>query len=296
MTEPDYLFDRSGPADAEVARLEQLLGRFGHGRLRVRPRRPRWRWLLPALLAAAGVALLLWRPWVPVPASFAIVRGDGGTVAADGWIEASSGPERLTMANLGWMTLAEGGRLRVHRLDDEQGRFYLEHGSLEAFVMPSVRPRFLQVETAATTCVDLGCKYVLDVDPVTKRAHVQVTLGRVAFQDGGREVYVPRDAECTAEPGRGAGTPRFVACDPVLRAALDAFDAARGGEGRRAAAARVAAAAKTEPDTLPLWHLLADADAQVRATASSALVALVGPPRGGEGLEAWREHLESYWW
>jgi hypothetical protein len=296
MSEHDYLFDKSGEPDPDVARLEQLLGRFRHGQQR-RParRRAAWLWLLPAL-AAAGVAVWSCWPSPPDQSRYDVVRRGGGAVERDGWIEAANEAEHLTVANVGWMTLAPGSRLRVRQLDDEQGRFYLAHGNLEAFVFPSVKPRFFQVETEATTCVDLGCQYVLDVDPKTKVAHVKVTLGQVAFTDQGREVFVPRDAECSAVPGRGAGTPRLVDCADELRQRLDAFDAARDVTAQRAAAAAVAAAAKQERDTLPLWHLLAHGDGEVRTVAERALVALVKDPPAARTPAAWREALEPLWW
>lgn len=299
MTEHDYLFDKQGEPDPEIVRLEQLLGRFAHGQRAARSPRARWLWLLPLpLLAAAGIAALLWWRQEPPPPmrTFDVVRERGGAVGEDGWIEARHEPERLTVTNVGWMTLGAGGRLRVTRLDGEEGRFYLEQGNLEAFVLPTVRPRFFQVETAATTCVDLGCKYVLDVDPETKIAHVRVTLGQVAFTEGEREILVPRDAECTAVPGHGVGTPRFIECAEDLRRSLDAFDAATSPDDRRRAADDVVQAARTPRDSLPLWHLLADADVEVRGRAEAKLVALVSAPADGRSIEAWREHLEPHWW
>ena len=48
---------------------------------------------------------------------------------------------------------------------------------------------FVQTRTPATNCVDLGCKYTLTVDGAGDSL-VEVTMGRVAFEDRGREVYV----------------------------------------------------------------------------------------------------------
>ncbi|MEZ5963661.1 MAG: hypothetical protein R3F56_07425 [Planctomycetota bacterium] len=296
MNEHDYLFDKSGPRDPEVARLEHLLGRFRHDADRPAPSARRRLPLAVPLLLAAAVALVTLGWWATrADESVDLMRSDGARVARDVWIEARGEAEHLTMPDVGWLTLAPGGRLRVRRLDREQGHLWLEQGRLEAFVLPSVRPRFFRVETTATTCVDLGCKYVLDVDPSSQRAHVRVTLGKVAFTDDGREVYVPRDAECTAEPGRRVGTPRFVDCPPELRRFLDEFDAAREPQDRRAAALALAGASMGVRDTLPLWHLLADDDSEVRQSARQALVRLVGSAPLEDTLVAWREHLEPNW-
>lgn len=311
MSGPDYLFD--GPADRrvdgaaspdpEVEALERLLGRFGHdGRALGRRRRRRiWPFLVALAAAAVVVTLALgWRsPKQAGPETLRLARGAGGEpLGVEEWFEATDTERELTLDDHAYLTLAPGSRLQVRRLDADQSRFFLATGQLEAFVFPSVRARFFQVETPATTCVDLGCRYTLDVDPETGDAQVRVTMGQVAFVDGEREVFVPRHAECRAVRGRGAGTPRFSDCAEELRTALDRYDetsgAERSGHGRRAATL-----ATTPRDTLPLWHLLADADAGTRRAAEEALVRVVGMPVGSKGtasLAAWRAHLDPSWW
>lgn len=311
MSGPDYLFDGpadrdaegAAPPDPEVVALERLLGRFGHDGRALAQRRRRRTWpFLVALIAAAVVvtlALALRSPPEAAPEALRLARGSGGDpLAVDEWFEASDAERELTLDAHATLTLAPGSRLQVRRLDAGQSRFYLANGKLEAFVFPSVKARFFQVETPATTCVDLGCRYTLDVDPETGDAQVRVTMGQVAFVDGEREVFVPRQAECRAVRGRGAGTPRFTDCAEDLRAALDRYDAASGAE-RGEHGRRVATLATAPRDTLPLWHLLADADADTRRAAEDALVRVVGMPagsKGSAGLATWREHLDSYWW
>jgi hypothetical protein len=306
MSEHDYLFDKQGPVPADVQRLEDLLGRFRHGRRAPRPqalpapRRRPWLWLVPVLAAAAAamVALALYGrlPWQKKGAAIDVVQTNGDKLSVDAWVDATEQAQHLSMPSRGWLTLMPGSRLHVRRFDDEQGRFYLQRGSLEAFVFPSVKERFFQVETEATTCVDLGCKYTLDVDPQTQVAHVRVSLGQVAFTDGGREVFIPRGAECKAVPKIGAGTPRFSDAAAPLRVALDAFDAARQTQAQRDAAKVVAATSKDKRDTLSLWHLLAHGDDEVRATAEAALVRLVGESKMPRSLEQWRSELDAFWW
>ena len=68
MHQDDYLWDRSGPVEADVARLERLLGGYRHGNAprrahapRQRAVRPRRRWRIAlavaALLACCAVAM-----------------------------------------------------------------------------------------------------------------------------------------------------------------------------------------------------------------------------------------------
>lgn len=311
MSGPDYLFDPKAPVDpddrsvAEAVELERLLGRFGHRGRELRPARPRRPWLplISALVAAALIVALVlaWHTGSTPPArdGLRVVRGDGrAAVGLAEWFEATETERELNIDAHAMLTLEPGSRLQVKRLDAAQTRFYLAEGRLEAFVFPSVRARFFQVETPATTCVDLGCRYTLDVDPATGAAQVRVTMGQVAFVDGDREVFVPRGAECRALPGRGSGTPSFSDCADDLRDALDRYDAA-AVSARGTVASAVAAAAGSLRDTLPLWHLLADGEAAVQRTAEEALVRLAGMPAGVKGAatpERWRVHLEPHWW
>ena len=72
MTGPDYLWDRSGPPDPDVARLEAALAPLRHraplrlpdtarGADTARPRRPRrTAWIGGGAVLAAAAALALW--------------------------------------------------------------------------------------------------------------------------------------------------------------------------------------------------------------------------------------------
>jgi hypothetical protein len=201
--------------------------------------------------------------------------------------------------------LAPGSSLRVVEAGKERTRLFLEHGRLEAFVSADVRPRFFQVETPAVVCVDLGCRYVLEVDEKSGETHVRVTVGQVAFETDGDAVYVPRGAEARALPGRRLGTPRFSDAPPDVGSALDAFDAAKPhSELRVKLAAKIAQITEAESETLPLWHLLHDPDSEVVRHAEGALIRIAGLPPSAAGRkmveridpEVWREHLDLLWW
>jgi hypothetical protein len=321
MTERDaYLWDPAGPPDPEIERLERLLRRFegprrekpspaGEPRLRPRPRRrPRWPWLV-ALAAAAGIAAA-WLLGRGEPARFELPLtcvAEQTVLATDEWIEAAGEARELRLGDgIGRFTLEPGGRLQVRQLDRDQTRFYLAQGTLHAFVMPTARPRFFQVDTPSARCIDLGCKYELHVDPSTGAAFVRVTLGQVAFEEGGREVYVPRGAECTASRTRGAGTPRFSDSASAVKELLDRLDAERGADAelRGDLIDKLCAACTDVIDTLALWHLLAEEDAAARSRVERRLAELAGWPAeataskspGGLSAQVWREHLQIHWW
>ncbi len=322
--EPDgHLWDGSGPEDPLVAALERQLAGFRHPGtpLRWSPtgsgtevsvlsrasrRRPRHvaRWLL----LAAGLLLALGLGWHfalrpagdPAGAERVVLR-EGVT---DRTIAATKSPREVHLPGVGDITVHPGSTLRIDRWSDQGARLDLRQGGIEAFVYPSVAPRFFQVATPAAQCVDLGCRYTLTVDEQGV-SHVNVTLGYVAFAIADLEVFVPRGAECRAHPDLGPGTPRFRDCPPELRRALDALDARPRADaaGRREPARAVAAAAGAPRDTLPLYHLLLERDPGIRDVAERRLVELVDWPDSARDLKApscdsgeWLGYLRTMWW
>jgi hypothetical protein len=308
----DYLWDRSGEPDADVEALEKALRPLGH--VAAPPpaaRRPR-RVLLYAAAAVvlvaigAGVTAWLLRPERKTGGISIRDLSSGRSLGEDTWIVAGDSGVELALGDVGRVTLDGGSRLQVRRAEKDLARLYLEHGSLEARVAADARPRFFQVETPATRCVDLGCRYVLSVD-AAGTSRVEVLTGRVAFEDAGREVYVPAGAGCIARAGAGAGTPRFLDAPPRLVAALDAFDALprAASEERREKARAIFAAVPDARQALVLWHLLQDPDADVAEEAMASLERITAPPSGcrcvagtrptPDDVRLWKDTLAAYW-
>ena len=318
MTENDrYLWDRTGPVDEEVERLERLLAPLAHPEGAAPPSlrpSPLVAWIpfaAAASLLAAGLAA--WTgsgagrppetsPEGVIPAGASVVA-DGAPVPAGQWIQATDAPREVVLGHSGSLTLDRGSRLQVRHLAADETRLFLERGSLEARIGAGVKPRFFQVDTNAARCVDLGCRYTLSVDAAGV-SRVVVLTGQVSFETETREVYVPRGATCVARTGSGPGTPRFENAPAALSEAADAFDAASPA-ARSAASARVLAEVKTPRDTLVAWHLLEDADPEIARAAETALVAVAARPEGlsehagpptAQDRERWKAHLESSWW
>lgn len=322
MSEHDYLFDRSGSPDPEVERLERLLGPLAHkGGAAARPHgqtpltlRHTWRWTsaMAAVAAAAAVLLIVFSSEPNVPArqpapggpALTVVEG-GRRLVEESWVDSGTEHTELRLGSVGQVRLDPGTRLQVRRLQDDETRLFLERGSLHARVSGDARPRFFQVDTPATLCVDLGCEYTLSVD-AAGAAEVVVRTGQVAFENEGREVYVPAGATCRATRARGAGTPHFEDAPTALVEALAAFDAAHAllpAERRTRADALLAATASAR-DALSAWHLLQDPDDEVASRARARLTAVAGAPEGtGAGAgrpdaaarTRWKEHLSSSW-
>jgi hypothetical protein len=333
----DHLFDGSGPPDPDVQRLERLLRPLGTSDDRTVPAMPApggdartTAWTLGgalvrrrATLVAGGIAALLLAALIvgvvlptrtvvcriaarPVQQADVEIRDSAvaGRAFDDGsWVETSDAERELLVGDVGRIRLAPRSRLQVRHATEDTTLLYLARGSMEATVSADARPRFFQVDTDAARCVDLGCRYTLDVaeDGV---ATVRVTLGQVAFETKDREVFVPAGATCVARPGSGPGTPRFETTRPDVAEAFDAFDQARDAPpARRRALARAALDAVREPrETLLVWHLLQDADADIVRAAETRLLAVAGTcgvactGDAADVRRAWKEDLHARCW
>jgi hypothetical protein len=284
----EYLWDKSGN-DEEVERLEKALAPLAL-RSESAPALPksRRRWAIvsiAAVAAAAAIAVV-----VCLPRGAEVLKED----------------RTFDFGRLGKLTAEAKSRVRMVRQSDELIKLRLEEGTVRAEITLAARPRLFQVETPATTCVDLGCQYTLTVDK-EGFSRVKVTSGKVAFVEGTREVYIPAGAGCTALPGRGSATPLFDDSREPFVQAVRAFDAAPP-PARPAAAKAVAESATRLRDTLPLWHFLQDSDPAVVEIGFDALDRLAQKPKyisrdachchNRPMIEAWKEYLEllGAWW
>lgn len=305
----DYLWDRSGEVDPDVAWLEQVLQPLAHDERELRdpetnaPRggggRPR---LLRFVMAAAAVLLVAGTlSWLLLrtPAPKLFVAGTEQRLYADARFVATKERNQLELEGFGDFTFRPGSSVRVERVASDQTSLYLEHGMMHAFVNANAKPEFFQVGTPAARCVDLGCRYELDVDEKTGDAEVRVMTGRVAFRSGrGAEVWIPAEAKCRATKEHGPETPYFEEDEGIYSAAIADFDAARDAPRaeRRKLAAEVFGLAETVRQLLPVWHMLRDRDADIARAAERTLFR-VDPslPKGGSHVE-WRTHLFGYGW
>jgi hypothetical protein len=316
VSDDDYLYDGTGKPGDELARIERALRPLGRkdGAPVAEPR-PRIRGRLLAIAAVAAAAAVVFiavktpatndvrEPQPPVVATGPAVR-EAGTetpLGVDNWIETTEPGRELLVGDVGRITLGAKSLVQVRHVSDETTRLYLARGSLEARVSADARPRFFQVDTDAARCVDLGCRYTLEVD-ANGVATVRVVTGQVAFETETREVFVPAGAVCVATKERGPGTPRFEDARDRLASAFAAYDGAAGAELRRTCALTALGEVKGGRDTLPVWHLLQDADPQIVSAASSKLAEVAGSCGLGSGAApaqiraAWKDQLRTTCW
>jgi hypothetical protein len=313
-----YLWDKSGPEDAEVARLERALGsqRWGGRVPEQPPKRLRRRWTLVAGLAAVALAVL----------AFAFLRRDHGASYRFDALEGSPVVEggsssarslrsgdvlstdaksraRLEVADLGNVVLEPGSRVRIERPEDGAGGaqhvLALERGTIVASIFAA--PRAFQLGTPAGIAVDLGCVYrtTVEEDGSTRLA---VVSGQVSFEARERRAIVPAGAWCRARPGSGPGPAFREEAPSQLVAAVEALESA--SEPSEAEVEAVLAAAGPE-DALTLWHLLEHPSELVRSRVYVALAASQPPGqeldrdalRAGDRaeLDRWRHAMDWSW-
>jgi hypothetical protein len=263
----DYLWDRSGPVDAEVERLEQVLGKLRHGGDLRFPApmhgRERARWIPAAIAAAvmigAGVAQLrvamplAETPWQVVAVEGYARLGSGTAERAaklrtGQHLRTDGGKVTLEADEIGRIDVAAGSELRVTESTRAKQTLALRRGLIHALIWAP--PRRFVVDTPSARTIDLGCEYTLSVDDGGDGL-VRVKTGWVAFQFDGRDSFIPAGAACRTTRRGGPGTPYFEEASEELRRALAAFDAGGNGGDLK----QVLAEARPR-DGLTLWHLL----------------------------------------
>lgn len=275
MNEP-YLWDRSGPRDAEVERLERTLAplRYRH-HARKKPKVVPWAAAAAVAIVAAGISQI-----VPVSRAtaweVANLEGHvriGSRQAAlampvrTGQVLRTGSASQLTLKadRLGHIDLGPDSILRAAG----NGQVRLHRGSLHAFIWAP--PRQFVVDTPSARAVDLGCEYTITTND-SGDGLLRVATGWVAFQFAGRESFIPEGAACVTRARAGPGIPYFEDAPEALRTGL--ADLERGNaEGLR----RVLAAARPR-DGLTLWHLLTRAPDRDRGPVFDRFAQLVMLP------------------
>lgn len=280
----DYLWDRSGPPDPDVERLERTLAplRYRHrGEFaRAVPQRPRMLW--PAVVAAAASIAAAGLLTTHIPSArttawqVASLQGSasmGGkevavaTALGAGQLLRTGGSSQLTLQaqEVGKIDLGPDSELRA-----SSGRkVLLQRGQLHAFIWAP--PREFVVDTPSARAVDLGCEYTLNVD-ATGNGLLHVEMGWVAFQYEDRESFIPAGAECVTHKRQGPGIPFYADAPAQLRSSLAALEAGDSG-----ALPAILSAAR-QRDALTLWHLLTRVRVDSRGEVFDRFAQLVALP------------------
>jgi FecR protein len=286
----DYLWDRSGPADREVAELEEMFAPLRYSRpLELRGmsapvwHRPPYRAVAAAIALAAFASLLQ----IPRPGnartSWAIAGVEGA--AKVGSREASketpllagepvrTGQDahvKLEAEDFGEVELAPNSELRVTESRDGRQRMQLGKGRIHAFIWAP--PGQFVVDTPSARAIDLGCAYNLSVD-AAGNGYVAVETGWVAFQFGGQESFIPAGAACRTTRRSGPGIPFFEDAPASFSEALARYENTPDADALNA----VLAGARSK-DGLSLWHLLTRTSGETRRQVFERFAQLVRVP------------------
>jgi anti-sigma factor RsiW len=255
---------------------------------------------LLALVVTGAAAYWFARPSVDEPWTVSRLDRAGTTRMAEGeWLETEpAGRARIAIGAIGTVDVEPQTRVRLGPAGPTEYRLSLARGTINARI--AAPPRLFFVETPASTVVDLGCAYTVNVDD-SGRGSLQVTEGWASLEWNARESLVPAGAQCAIRPAVGPGTPYFTDASANLRQALDDLDFGDGG----AAALSVVLAESRVRDTLTLWHLLSRVAPSQRPRVYERIAELTPVPPGvsrekalqldAATLKHWREELAWRW-
>lgn len=297
-----YLWDGTGEPDAEVQRLEALLGTFRHrgGAMEfpatvILPVRRviRWHVWKQSLIAATAIMILA-AVWL-MPRFFADPRWQIVTVegtakisdaaaqaktrlAAGKWIETGE-TSRITLQVDGLGRVDVGPNTRIYLLETTRQReeAILEHGTIHAEV--TAPPYVFLVRTPSAYALDMGCAYTLHVNP-DGSGILEVTEGWIQFQHGWVQSMVPAGADAEMRPGYGPGAPYFSDASEKFRAALRIVNFDFDDPQARSAALTVVMAEARKRDAFTLLNLLLRVASEDRGRLYDRLVEFLPPTPG----------------
>lgn len=265
----NYLWDRSGPADPEIQRIENLLAGFRHSR--ENPPAARRVWIPQAAAACLLVGFALWQTTTSAPPALTAWQIDGRAVAAGQTLRTAAGASAVLFADgLGRVELAPSSELRIAESRHGRHRFDLRGGTIHALIWAP--PRQFEVETPSARAIDLGCQYTLSVDP-GGNGTLDVQTGWVAFLHEGRESFVPAGARCLTSRVTGPGTPFMQDAPEEFVRAVTGFDRQPSGS-----ALRLILRNATTRDGITLWHLLTRVGSSQRLAVFQRLAGVVRLP------------------
>jgi hypothetical protein len=315
----DYLWDRSGPRDPEVLRLERVLGTLRQQHppapLRLAPdvsgRSRPVSFVIALLASAAAVVALVGFTWfnrVDTTTGWEVTRvsgtptiasrpvGDRAELKVGHWLETrDQARATIAIARVGQVDVEPDSRLALLSTRPGDYRLQLQRGTMHALIWAP--PGQFFVQTPSSMAVDLGCAYTMSVDDGGVGV-VRVTSGWVGFEWQGRESFIPAGAMCITRPGLGPGTPHYEDSSDAFRAALTMIDMRAGTPEQRASALDRVLTEAGERDTVTLWHLLSRVDVNQRDRVFDRLSQLAPAPAGvtRDGIRAGRRDMLDRWW
>lgn len=308
-----YLWDRSGEPDAEIQRLETVLGRFRYDEpMRLpwpEPRSVRLRWWSFGLATAAAVAMFMvffgldTYLWIAKPGrEWNVARLSGttlpekGKLVIGGLIETDGASRALLQ--VGWLGRVEvmpNSLVRLVETRTKRHRLHLERGKIAARLWAP--PFTFAVDTPLMTAFDMGCAFTLEILE-SGTGILRVTSGWVQVELDDREELVPAGAVAEARRGLGPGLPYYEDSSPAFQAALHriSFDSMTAEE--RETALNQALTEARRRDVMSLFRLLLRVSASERPRIVDRAALLLPPPpqTTRAGLIRGDAVMMNQWW
>lgn len=294
----DYLWDGSGERDAEVRRLEALLGRYRSAapvpdfrRVVVMRRRARWPIAVAAaLILCAIVGAVRFYPPANVwraTASTGAASVPHSVLRAGDVIRTGNGSVRLESTAVGTVDIGANTTLRLIENRRNRHRLALTAGTIHA--KTTSQPGVFVIDTPRARAIDLGCEYTLTVAPGGE-GELRVIAGWVDLAHGYEQALVPEGASALISTTGELTVPVFDDASPRFRAAVRDF-------GRTRDLATIVSLARRR-DALTLLNLFRLTTPDESVTLHDRLNQLVPAPRSiaREAVRDWRPDVTEAWW
>jgi hypothetical protein len=228
----DYLWDKSGEPDAEVRKLEALLGRYRSAapmpdfkRVAAIRRRPVWPFAIAATLIVCVIlgALRFYTPanrWRAIDAS-GVADVPHSILRAGDIVRTERGSVRLQSRSVGTIDVGANTTLRLIENRSKRHRLALAAGTIHA--KTTSQPGIFVIDTPKARAIDLGCEYTLTIAP-NGGGELHVIFGWVDLTHGYEQSLVPQGATASIESDGSLTVPVFDDATPAFHAAIRNHD------------------------------------------------------------------------
>jgi len=295
----DYLFDRSGEPDAEVAQLESLLGRYRSTAtmpdfrrvVMMRPR-PRWPFAIAAALVLFAVlgALRIYTP----PNRWRATSASGGAIvphfllrAGDVVRTGAQGSVRLESTAVGMLDISPNTTVKLIESRRNRHRLALTAGTIHA--RTTSMPGVFVIDTPRARAIDLGCEYTLTV-ALDGAGELHVISGWVDLSRGFEQSLVPQGASALMTADGELTVPVFDDADPRFRAAVRDFSHTHD------LATIVSLARRRDALTLLNLFRLTTPDESVNLFDRLNQLVPAPPSISRQAVRYWRPDVTEPWW
>ncbi|HEV7425631.1 MAG TPA: FecR domain-containing protein [Thermoanaerobaculia bacterium] len=290
----DYLWDKSGEPDAEVQKLETLLGRYRSGatmpdfkRVAVLRRRHVWPFAVAAALILFAIlgAVRFYTPanrWRAVESS-GTADIPHSILRAGDVVRTEAGSVRLQSPSVGTIDLGANTTVRLIENRSRRHRLALAAGTIHA--KTTSPPGVFVIDTPKARAIDLGCEYTLTIAP-NGGGELHVLAGWVDLTRGYEQSLVPQGASAAIESDGTLTVPVFDDAVPAFRAAVRNHDVPT-----------IVALARTR-DAFTLLNLFRTATPDERGLLYDRLNQLVPAPSSitRESVRYWTPASTELWW